>query len=146
MCIFYYYIVANSRLRRDFPHPQWAQRPRRHLWATATFGGGERNKIIEYKFGAPWVPHIWGARGAPVGASANATFGGDKKNKREFGAPSAPPISDVTRSMRIPNVCLVLKLDNGKVVCIANRQTHRVTQPSSTVLVYRVYCVVFIKH
>ena len=39
--------------------------------------------------------------------------------------------------MRIPNICLVLKLDNGKVVSIANEQNHRVTEPSSTVLVYR---------
>ena len=39
--------------------------------------------------------------------------------------------------MRIPNMCLVLKLDNGKVFFLANGQTHRVTQPSSTVLVYR---------
>ena len=34
-------------------------------------------------------------------------------------------------------MCLVWKLDNGKVVSIANGQTHRGTQPSSTVLVYR---------
>ena len=34
-------------------------------------------------------------------------------------------------------MCLVLKSDNRKVVSIANGQTHRVTQPSSTVLVYR---------
>ena len=38
-------------------------------------------------------------------------------------------------------MCLVLKLDNGKVVSIANEQTDRVTdrvtEPSTTVLVYR---------
>ena len=28
--------------------------------------------------------------------------------------------------MRIPNMCLVLKLDNGKGVSIANEQTHTV--------------------
>ena len=28
--------------------------------------------------------------------------------------------------MRIPNMCLVLKLDNGKVVSIVNKQTHPV--------------------
>ena len=50
----------------------------------------------------------------------------------------------MTRAMRIPNMCL-LKLDNGKVVSIANehnyRQTDRITitEPSSTVLVYRYY-------
>ena len=26
--------------------------------------------------------------------------------------------------MRIPNICLVLKLDNGKMVSIADEQTH----------------------
>ena len=34
-------------------------------------------------------------------------------------------------------MCLVLKMDNGKVVYVANRQNHRITKPSSTVLVYR---------
>ena len=43
-------------------------------------------------------------------------------------------------------MCLVLKSDNGKVVSIANGQTHRVTQPSSTVLVYRFFPKVSIKH
>ena len=49
-----------------------------------------------------------------------------------FRAPSAPVLGiafgahsfkDVRRVMRIPNMCLVLKLDNGKVVSIANGQT-----------------------
>ena len=39
------------------------------------------------------------------------------------GAPNS--FKDVTRSTRIPNMCLVLKLDNGKVVFIANEQNHR---------------------
>ena len=30
--------------------------------------------------------------------------------------------------MRIPNMCLVLKLDNGKLVSIANGQTDRQTE------------------
>ena len=73
----------------------------------------------------------------------------------QFRAPSAPlsggtcgapnDFKNVTRSMRIPNMCLVLKLDNGKVVSIANGQNHRwtesqidrITEPPSTVLVYR---------
>ena len=29
--------------------------------------------------------------------------------------------------MRVPNICLVLKLDNGKVVSIAHEQTDRQT-------------------
>ena len=37
--------------------------------------------------------------------------------------------------MKIPNMCLVLKLDNGKVVLMANEQNHRAIQ--YTVLVYR---------
>ena len=32
------------------------------------------------------------------------------------------------RVMRIPNMCLVLKLDNGKVVSIANGQSDRQTE------------------
>ena len=47
--------------------------------------------------------------------------------------------------MGIPNMCLVLKSDNGKVVSIANGQTHRLTQPSSTVLVYRLLLKLFIR-
>ena len=35
---------------------------------------------------------------------------------------------NVTRSMMIPNMCLVIKLVNGKVVSIANRQTNRITE------------------
>ena len=34
-------------------------------------------------------------------------------------------------------MCLVLKLENGKVVFLENEQSARVTEPSSTVLVYR---------
>ena len=37
------------------------------------------------KIGSPWAPHIWGAGGAPVGTSAYAAFGDEKKKK--FGAP-----------------------------------------------------------
>ena len=46
--------------------------------------------------------------------------------QRESGAPTAPHVSgafgdlygfkNLTHSMRIPNMCLALKLDNGKVV------------------------------
>ena len=56
-----------------------------------------------------------------------------------------PPLKDFRWAMWIPNMCLALKLDNGKVVSIANEQTdrqnhkqnRRITEPSSTVLVYR---------
>ena len=79
----------------------------------------------------------------------------EKKNLGHLGrpmfrAPWAPVLGvacgarsfrNVCRVMRIPNMCLVLKLDNGKVVSIANRQiesqNHGITEPSSTVLLYR---------
>ena len=102
------------------------------IWETVALGGGERKKERKTNL-VPWAPHIWGARGAPDGASAYAAFGGDKKEKY-IGASCAPlsggacgapnDFKNVTRSMRIPNICLVLKLDNGKVVSIANGQTH----------------------
>ena len=34
-------------------------------------------------------------------------------------------IKILSRAMRIPNMCLILKLDNGKVISIANGQNHR---------------------
>ena len=50
-----------------------------------------------------------------------------KKNvsaKKKMGARGATNgFKNFRRAMRIPNMCLVLKLDNGKVVSIANEQT-----------------------
>ena len=67
---------------------------------------------------------IWGT--SPVGASAYAAVGGKKKEIwGTFGAPNG--FKNVTRPMRIPNMCLILKLDNGKVVSMANEQNHRIT-------------------
>ena len=68
--------------------------------------------------------------------------GGAAVKYKKIGAPVAPHSFKNFRSvMRIPNMCFVLKLDNGKVVSIANKQIHRqtdrITEPSSTVLVYR---------
>ena len=50
------------------------------------------------------------------------------------------------RVMRIPDMSLVLKLDNGEVITTANEQTDRITQPYSTVLVYRwlILCSTFV--
>ena len=46
-------------------------------------------------------------------------FGAPKKKK--IGASTAPhSLKNFRRGMRIPNKCLVLKLDNGKVVSIVN--------------------------
>jgi len=70
--------------------------------------------------------------GAPLGAAAYAASGSDKNKSKEISGPSGGGTSvapngfkNLTRSMRIPNMCLVLKLDNGKVVSIANEQTDR---------------------
>ena len=57
----------------------------------------------------------------PLGAAV-------KKKLGACGAPSS--FRNLTRAMSIPNMCLVLKMDNGKVVSIANEQTDRITQPS----------------
>ena len=56
-----------------------------------------------------------------------------------FRVPSAPLLGGAwgahsfkyyCRLMRIPNICLVLKLDNGKVVSIVNGQTDRQNHPA----------------
>ena len=44
------------------------------------------------------------------------------KENKKIGAHS---FKNFRRVMRIPNMCLILKLDNGKVVSIANEQTDR---------------------
>ena len=69
---------------------------------------------------------FWGAGDAPIGAAAYAYFGSNNKKGDTCGAPN--DFKDLTRAMRIPNMCLVLKLDNGKVVSIANEQNHRAIQ------------------
>ena len=63
--------------------------------------------------------------------------------KIKWGACGAPNGFKCFRGvMRIPNTCLLLKLDTGKVVSIANEQTDRITEPSSTVLVYRLLLLI----
>ena len=53
----------------------------------------------------------------------SSAFGGGKREKN-VGAPAAPHSFTTFRGiMKIPNMCLVLKLDNGKLVSIANGQT-----------------------
>ena len=68
-------------------------------------------KKSKQKFGARGAPQILGAFGA--------SFRG------HLGAPNY--LKNLTRAMMIPNMCLVLKLDKGKVVSIANEQNHRRT-------------------
>ena len=76
-------------------------RLRRHLWApSAAVKETKKNK----KIGAPPASLSGGACGAPNG------------------------FKNVTRSMRIPNMCLILKSDNGKVVSIVNGQSDRTIQ------------------
>ena len=54
-------------------------------------------------------------------------FGGGTRKK--IGAPAAlHSFKNFRRVMRMPNMCLVLKLDNVKVVSIANRQTDTITE------------------
>ena len=63
--------------------------------------------------------------------ASGAAFGGGKRMKiKKFGAPWVPhSFKKFRRVMRIPNICLVLKLDNGKVVSIANEQTESHSHP-----------------
>ena len=46
-----------------------------------------------------------------------------EKRKKNWGAYGAHSFRYFHRVIRIPNMCLVLKLDNGKVVSIKNGQT-----------------------
>ena len=70
-----YIYSQNTRLRRVFPRPPGEWRLRRLRCETAAFGGGERERKTK---------KIWGAGGAPAGASAYAAFGGEK-NLKKFG-------------------------------------------------------------
>ena len=98
------------------------------LWGSGDFGA---------TFRAPSARPL-GRRRRPFPAA----FGGGKtKTNKKFGAPQTPLLGgtcgahsfkNFRRVMRIPNMCLVLKLDNGKVVSIVNgqteSQTHRTIQ------------------
>ena len=54
-------------------------------------------------------------------------WGGGKKEKK-IGARVPNSFKNFRSAMRIPNMCLVLKLDNGQVVSIADEQNHRQTE------------------
>ena len=72
--------------------------------------------------------HLWASSAAVKG----------NKTKQIWGACGAPNgFQYLTRSMRIPNMRLVLKLDNGKVVFYSERTESQTDVPSSTVLLYR---------
>ena len=53
------------------------------------------------------------------------TWGGGKKNWGAYTAPNG--FRNFRRAMRISNMCLVLKLVNGKVISIVDEQTDRQT-------------------
>ena len=78
---------------------------------------GERRLRRRWKKKINWAP--W----ASQEGSPSAPFWGT------CGAPNG--FKNLTRSMRIRNMCLVLKLDNGKVVSIANGQIDRQTESHS---------------
>ena len=64
--------------------------------------------------------------GISLALQRSGAFGGGKRKK--IGVPAVPhSFKNFSKIMRIPNMCLVLKLDNGKVVSIANEQNHRQT-------------------
>ena len=90
-------ILAKHQSSAGFPSPSRGAVPPAPIWETAVFSGDKK------KIRAPPPRLSGGACGAPNG------------------------FKNVTRSMKIPNMCLVLKLDNGKVVSIANGQNHRQT-------------------
>ena len=70
------------------------------------------------------MPHLGQRKSSPLAAVK-------KSDKIIWGASAAPNgFKNFRRAMRIPNMYLVLKLDNGKVVSIADGQNHRVTEPS----------------
>ena len=81
--------------------------------------------------GCLWCP-IVGAPEAPhSGGLESAAMGGNKKNNwEETEEITLNGFKNLTRAMRITNMCLVLKLDNGKVVSIAvERQTKSQSNP-----------------
>ena len=146
-----YLLIINTRETRAFGGISLALRgtgasgvPSVPIWETTAFDGGKIK--IKKTFGSPGAPHK-GLRIQPPSAAFNQIKKLGHLQRPEFRTPSAlllqgacgPPndFKYLTRAMRIPNMCLVLKLNNGKVVSITNEQSDRVTEPSSTVLVYR---------
>ena len=95
------------------------------IWETAAFGDGEKKNG-----GVGSAPHL---------GAVESAFGGNKRKIKNLplalllgGAYSAPNgFKNLTRAMKIPIMCLVWKLDNGKVVSIANGQNHGQTESHS---------------
>ena len=71
-----------------------------------------------------------------LGRLGRSTRGGCDR-KKNWGSACAPNgFKNLTRAMKILNICLVLKLDNGKVVSIANEQTESQGRVNLSVLVF----------
>ena len=92
--------------------------------------------------GAPPAPPLGHPR-RPLGKPPRRRRRVKWRRKKNWGAWSAPhwavlkkkgacgalnDFKNYRRTMRLPNMCLVLKLDNGKVVSIANEQTESQTE------------------
>ena len=130
------------------------QPPSAPIWETAAFGaflGNRRHRCLFRK--PPALAAFLLIKNKQFGRLRRPiqdSFGGGKKNKSYIlGRLRRTKLSSYfRRTMSIPNMCLlVCKFDNGKLVSIANEQTHRITEPSSTVLVYRCFrlkiCYIF---
>ena len=66
----------------------------------------------------------------PGGAPPSAVV--TEKCKKNWDSCDAPNgFNYFHRAMRIPNMCLVLKLDNGKMISIADQQNHRQTDKAT---------------
>ena len=91
----------------------------------------EKASILRYSQNSPSaaVEENEKKLGAPYGAAEFATFGDGKKNWSDWSTPNG--FKDFRRAMRIPNMCLVLKLDNEELVSIANEQTESKTESQS---------------
>ena len=102
----------NTRLRRNFPRPSGEPRLQH------PFGIERKKNKLGYRgcptFGAPRAPHPGRWLTLPSVAI--------QKNWVTCGAPNC--FKNLTRAMRIPNMCLVLKLDNGKVVSFPLSESH----------------------
>ena len=87
IAVMYLYILVK------FPRPPEQWQHRRHLWAPST----------------PPLGRLRGTFGKPPPSAAVK-----EEEKKNWGL-KKNGIKNVTRSIRIPNMCLVLKSDNGKV-------------------------------
>ena len=90
-----------------------------------------RNSRLRRRFPhPPGERRLWGAGAAPYVAAEKKYLG--HRSSGAFGAPNG--FKNFRRAMRIANMCLVLKLDESGFY---SGRTDRITEPYSTVLIYR---------